>query len=54
MISHPPISRVERYFELMEQLSSLEKEMADVLREIHENAKELERLSANGEPLKLR
>jgi len=54
MISYAPISRLERHFELMEEVHSLETRMAELLRELQENAEELERLSADGEPLKLR
>jgi len=49
MIAHPPSSRLERHFELMEEVKSLETRMAELLREIHENAEELERLSGNGD-----
>ena len=54
MISHAPTSRIERHFELMEEIHLLETRMTELLRELQENAEELERLSADGEPLKLR
>ena len=47
MISHAPISRLERHFELMEEVHSLENRMAELLRELQENAEQLERLSEN-------
>ena len=49
MIAHAPSSRLERHFELMEQVHSLESRMAELLRELQENAEELERLSEKGD-----
>ena len=49
MIAHAPSSRLERHFELMEEVHSLETRMAELLRELQENAEELERLSEKGD-----
>ncbi|NBQ65782.1 MAG: hypothetical protein EBT95_09715, partial [Verrucomicrobia bacterium] len=47
MISHAPTSRIERHFELMEEIHLLETRMTELLRELQENAEQLERLSEN-------
>jgi len=50
MISHAPTSRIERHFELMEEMIHLlETRMTELLRELQENAEQLERLSEKGD-----